>query len=138
MGWWLSIKHLKGQATIDILHKLEVILSRNDFEDFCTKMWGVWRDRCTLNHKTSSNNKHNPVSDMGRWTNNLLHEFRKANQKTLATGPSMVERLSLPRDGSGNHHISIFVDAAYCDTALKYATGFTIFDPGGKLIAMGH
>lgn len=49
--WWLTIKKLKGLNTIDILHTMDSILSRNEFEHFCVKLWCIWKDRCNWVHK---------------------------------------------------------------------------------------
>lgn len=46
--------------------------------------------------------------------------------------------MGIPRDYARNQDKSIYVDAAYCDTRFKYAIGFAICDPGGKLLAAGH
>lgn len=49
--WWPLIKDLKGQPSLNILHTLAEAMSRVDFEDIYTNLWGLRKDRCTRLHK---------------------------------------------------------------------------------------
>lgn len=42
--WWDILKNLKGAQTIDIVHAMEKIMNRSNFERFCIKLWGIWND----------------------------------------------------------------------------------------------
>lgn len=71
---------LRGSYAIDILDSLEKTLKKPNFERFCTKMWGVWKDRCTLAHNPKARARTKDTPQLGQWTDGFLHEFQKSQK----------------------------------------------------------
>lgn len=129
---WHILKHLEGLQTIDLLYLIESQETRLNFERFCFKLWGVWKDRCALTHNDSSTR-----ALMGYWTDQALENFQKAQRTILVNGTSLLARYATTYKSTNLQSLSIFVDAAYDDKWNAYATGVAIFDPGGKILAAG-
>lgn len=79
-GWkdlerWPFLKKFKEFDSINILHAMENHLNREDFEKFCSRGWGIWKDRCALfhNHKRTVGNTHE--DSFGKWMDNYLFKF---------------------------------------------------------------
>lgn len=49
--WRQTIHDMRGLTALDIFNHTFTSLSQVELKDFCTKAWGVWKDRCTLSHK---------------------------------------------------------------------------------------
>lgn len=112
-------------------------LTRQDFEKFCTKLWGVWKDRCTLAHKHQKSKICADTEPLGQWTDNYLHEFYNANNRLPSTGNSLIKRYSSIDKEPPPSLYTVFTDVAFCDTYAKYAIAFVVFDPGGSLKRQG-
>lgn len=52
-GWWKILKRLKHHNIREILLFMEESLTPEDWDIFCTKIWGIWKDRCNITHKPS-------------------------------------------------------------------------------------
>lgn len=129
-GWWSTIKKLRGSTSFDILDLLGKKLKNPDFERFCTKMWGVCVPLSTaLRSMQTWRNPHGWVS--GRI------DFQKAQKHNSPYGGSLVTRYTQVQDGNINAPYTIYVDAAYNDGKLDFATAFAIFDPGRRIWAAG-
>lgn len=78
---------------------------------------------------------------MGTWTDSFLTEFHKARASLpnySSTSISLLNKYSPEQNCDNNDVHFIYVDAAYRDSDLFYATAFAIFDSGANLKATGH
>lgn len=112
-------------------------MNRNDFELFCMKLWGIWKDRCNWIHKPNFVPGCDSQFSWGAWTDNFFDDFHKAQCKLDTTHHPLIARYTTPLENDNRQEYTIFVDAAYCDESHSYATGFAIYDPGGYLRVVG-
>lgn len=131
-------KKAQGSYSIDILDSMGKTLNKSDFEYFYTKMWGVWKDRCTLAHNLKALARPKDTPQMGQWTDRFLYDFEKAQKHSSPSGGSLVARYSPIQDCATDTLFSIFVDAAFSDATLTYATAFAIFDTRENIWAAGY
>lgn len=74
--WWNTLRNLKEQHPKEILIAMEEKLNQLEFEQFCLKIWGVWKDRC--NHIHRNNNNIFTLNFPGSWTDGWLETYQKA------------------------------------------------------------
>lgn len=117
---------------------MEAHLNRLDFESFCTRSWGIWKDRSKFTHNHKEEIRLVNFTKFGLWTDNNLHEFRNTRKISNIEGMSLLKKYSLDQGSTTSRALSIFVDAAFCDQSLSYATGLDIFNPEGVMVAVGH
>lgn len=67
----------------------------------------------------------------------MLKDYREVHAKVEHKGQDLSLKYAVNLDRGSDNLKTICVDAAYNDDTLSYATGFTIYDPGGKLMAAG-
>lgn len=110
-------------------------MPRVDFEDMCTKLWGLWKDQCTFLHKENPQGVSTRMSLKASWTEVFLATFCEAQIKHTGRGLPLTSRYSFDPSLVNSHCFSAYVDAAYKDSTSSYATFFVIYDPRGKLRA---
>lgn len=91
-SWWHIFKNLKGSSPAEVLDSLCKELNKDDFECLCTKMWGVWKDRCTHAHKHKAHAKLKEPQRMGQWTDTYLYDFQKAQIQVSPRDGSLVAK----------------------------------------------
>lgn len=86
--WWTVLKGLKQTHMIDIIHSISRCASHKDLEQFCVKLWGIWKDRCNWTHKPQHPGPHIFPLDMGYWTDNFLFEYHTTQKRINSNGLS--------------------------------------------------
>lgn len=122
---------------LEIIRCLESCLKKEEFELFFLKLWCIWKDRCAWTHKPNFHPGSTVQLQWGNWADNFLKEYRSAQHKICNTSHSLIDRYSKPRANLPEQGFTIYVDAAFNDETLSYATGYAIFYPGGVLVAVG-
>lgn len=102
-------------------------------ESFNTK-WKLLSKITILKEMSNFTSLSRGATIFGKWTDNYLHDFRKAQKVNQTTGLSLPEKYSVGLNNSMSQALSIYVNAAFCDPT---AIGFAIFDPGEAIIAAG-
>lgn len=64
-GWWSYIKKLRGHYSKDLLVGIDSILPYNEFDKFCTMMWGAWKDCCMVSHNLPPSNSMHKAKSFG-------------------------------------------------------------------------
>lgn len=135
---WYQIKELKDLQSKDLLFTLESIMARPTFEELCTKIWGVWKDRCTFSH---SPNNRAPIYQKGcrtHWTKAFLASYRKMQTNQPPRPGTHDTNYGCSPSHEGYTRFSAYVDAAFNDEALAYAMVVVIYDSGVNVWAAGY
>lgn len=88
--WWSVLKRFRYASMIDIIHAISRLRNGDDLEFFFVKLWGIWKDRCIWTQKPQSPYSQDPPTDMGKWTDNFLLEFRKAQKRFISKAHSQM------------------------------------------------
>lgn len=137
LDWWFPLKNLKGQRTIDLLYNLHSIAQKEKFEEICTKMWKIWKDRCDATHKVNRNYPLYSKGSTEHWPAVYLEEFRKAQEKIGNPSIPLTKRYAPKTSRVSQKNFSLYVDAAVKDASCEYDVGFAIKDPQDNLWAIG-
>lgn len=109
-GWWGTLKPLKDREIKEILLHIEETSNISDWNSFCMKMWGVWKDRCTFTH--SNNKPHATLEKPGHWTDIMLSSYVKANDIRKNINVSLVTKYRFGDHTCEEDTYSLFTDAA--------------------------
>lgn len=110
-------------------------LNISEWEIFCTRTWGVWKDRCNLIHKqgnTASNN-----SPSCHWSDNFLQAFRLAADTNKNQAEGQAKRYSPRHQERHDSYFSIHTDATFNLQTNRYAYGFILKEAGLRKKAEG-
>lgn len=134
-GWWQKIKKHAQNNFLEILLFMKESCSRDDWEAFCVKSWGVWKDQCTNIH--DKNNYDLRITRSTNWTDYFIQAFRKAKdaQKKQTRNTNINYSVSTEEDQEASH--TLYTDAAFNSITGHFATGFVIKDHELNKIAEG-
>lgn len=136
--WWHIIKNLKDRQSKDILTVLDSIMPWSAFEEFCTKLCGVWKDLCTYAHSSEHRWPLLKKDCTDHWAEAHLDSFRKAQVKLPPRSSSLLKTYSPDQSQDRKNCFFVFIDAAYNSLSHVYATNFAIYDPRGNICVVGY
>lgn len=124
--WWQLLKNLKGLKTKDLLYSLESGVPEVNFEEICTKLWGLWKDRCNFIHRALHRYPIFTKRKNNHWTEAYIDAFRKVREKVSHQTQPLTKSYTLDPQQKRKGCYMLHIDAAYKNHTLSCATGFAI------------
>lgn len=120
------MKPMKDLPPRDICYHIKDNVSKEGWERFCMRAWGIWKDRCNIIHNQSKPERGSCPQD--HWADNIYKAFKMISEADKIKHKDLVYRYGLKNEGPMEKCYSIHADAAYNKHSNKYAYGFILKD----------
>lgn len=124
--WWIPLKRTKDLPTQLIMQYIKDSFIKDDWEIFCMRMWGVWKDRCNIIHHKSMISKNPCPQD--HWSDSMYKSFKAIMESDRVENSDLTKRYGLISHEDKNKYHSLHTDAAFNYMLNKYAYGYIIRD----------